>query len=640
MGSLRFFSSLIVLVFTISNSSSQNKPVSCIIPEPVLAKFLDGSYTITDKIKFCLPENNVEILALSDILSELFYNNTGIRPGIVLNNKEVKSGVYLRLNLNWDSTIGNEGYNLTIDKRSIRIAANKTAGLFYGFQSLLQLLPFKTQENITGTQKKLEVPCLEITDYPRFQWRGLMLDVCRHFFTIEEVKRMINEMVQYKFNILHLHLSDDQGWRIEIKELPELTKTGAWRVPRTGLWWDREPPQDGEVAIYGGFYSQDQIIDLVRYASERHVQILPEIDVPGHSRAAIASYNYLSCTKLPYKVNPGSFFQDVAGHPYNSVVLCPGQEATYEFLEKVFNEVAELFPFEYIHVGGDETFKGFWSECDSCKKCMAYNNLKNTDELQSYFIKRVEKILNAKGKNLIGWDEILEGGLAPDATVMSWRGQKGGIEAAKQNHKVIMTPNSYAYLDLYQGDPVIEPPTYGMLRLKTCYRFEPIPDGIDQSFVLGGQGNLWTESVPNFRQVEYMLWPRSFALAEVLWSPKEKRDWNDFIQRTNIHLSRLDHADINFSRSFLDVIIHPLKDDNGNLIIQLETEVDNLEIFYTFDNTFPDFYSLKYKSGEKLTIPKDADKFSAVTYKNNKQAGRTISIPIKDMERRVSRKSR
>lgn len=632
------FIASVVLTITFFSTSAQNKSILHIIPEPVYTNVLEGSFTITDQIKLYIPEDSAITSTLPEILSELFYNNTGLKPAIILNkNKEVKAGIDLKLNLKWNTTIRNEGYKLSIDKKGIKIDANTEAGLFYGFQTLLQLLPSKTSDNISIFENKLDIPCLKITDYPRFQWRGLMLDVCRHFFTIDELKKMIDEMVQYKFNILHLHLSDDQGWRIEIKTLPELTKKGAWRVPRNGLWWEREPPIEGEPASYGGYYTQDQIINLVKYASERHVQILPEIDVPGHSRAAIASYDYLSCTKLPYKVNPGSYFQDTTGYPYNSVVLCPGQERTYEFLEKVFIEVALLFPFEYIHIGGDEAFKGFWAECDNCKKTMTDNYLRSTDELQSYFIKRVENLLKSKGKKLIGWDEILEGGLSPNATVMSWRGFKGGIEAAKQNHKVIMSPNSFAYLDLYQGDPAIEPPTYNMLRLRTCYQFEPVPDSIDPSYILGGQGNLWTESVPTFRHAEYMLWPRSFALAEVLWSPKEKRDWDNFIQRTNIHLTLLEQADVNFSRSFRDVIIHPLKDDNGNLLIRLEAEVGNLDIYYTFDNTYPDYHSLKYVKGVNLFFPKDADTFSAVTYENHKPVGRIITLSLKELERRASR---
>jgi hexosaminidase len=484
----------------------------------------------------------------------------------------------------------------------------------------LQLIPVNGENDI---------PAIEIKDEPRFGWRGLLLDVSRHFFTIGEVKRMIDEMVVYKFNLLHLHLSDDQGWRVEIRSLPELTATGAWRVPRTGLWWDRESPAKGEKATYGGFYTQEQIKDLVQYAAERQVDILPEIDVPGHSLAAIASYPFLSSTKLNYNVNPGSKFYGIEDNS-----LCPGKETTFEFLDKVFTEVAELFPFEYIHIGGDECYKGFWQKCDDCQKRMKDNNLKDMNGLQSYFIKRLEKILEKHGKKLMGWDEILEGGLAPNAGVMSWRGMEGGITAAKAGHQVVMSPTQFAYLDLYQGDPAIEPPTYSMLRLKTVYDFEPVPPGVDTSYILGGQGNLWSESVPTFRHAEYMLWPRSFALAEVLWSAKPDRNWNDFIRRTEVQLTRLAHADINYATSFFDAIIKTSKNEKGNLLIQLDTEIDGLTMYYTFDNTYPDSHSPVYRPGEKLGIPKDADTFRVVTYQGGKPAGRIITVGIADSLKR------
>lgn len=628
----------VILLITACSKVSIQKPEFGIIPEPVVLKATEGNFSLKDGVKLYISRDNKEIAELSIILSGMFYDKLGIKPEITASKRKSKKGIFLELIPDFDSVIGNEGYHLKVEKKRISIAANTNKGLFYGFMTLLQLFPSDNNENkYSAGGKNIETPCVEITDYPRFQWRGLMLDVSRHFFTEEEIRKLIDQMAKYKFNILHLHLSDDQGWRIEIKGLPELTKTGAWRVPRTGLWWEREPPAEGEQASYGGFYTQDQMAGLIRYADSRHIQILPEIDVPGHSRAAIAAYSHLSCTKLQYKVNPGSYFQDLPGHPYSSVVLCAGQEQTYDFLEKVFSEVARLFPFEYIHVGGDEVNKGFWANCRTCKKCMADNNLKNTEELQSYFIRRVEKILKANGKNLIGWDEILEGGLSPAATVMSWRGFAGGIEAAKQNNKVIMSPNSHAYLDLYQGDPAIEPPTYSMLRLKTVYQFEPVPDGINQSLVLGGQGNLWTESVPTFRHAEYMFWPRSFALSEVLWSPKKERNWSDFVRRIEIHLSCFENAGINFSRSFLDVIIKPLKDQSGKLVIQLDSEIEELDIFYTFDNTYPDSHSLKYVRGTSLNIPGDADTFSAVTYSGKKQTGRIITVSLKELERRALR---
>ncbi len=516
-----------------------------------------------------------------------------------------------------------EGYLLDVSSNSVVVKALTPQGLFYGVQSLLQMIPIEGELNI---------PAVSIKDEPRFPWRGLMLDVSRHFFSMDQVKRMIDQMVIYKFNILHLHLTDDQGWRMQINTLPELTSVAAWRVPRTGLWWDRDCPQEGEAATYGGFYTQQELKELIAYASARFVDVLPEIDVPGHSLAAIAAYPFLSSTKLNYKVNPGCKFYGIDDNS-----LCAGKESTFEFLDKVFTEVAEVFPFEYIHIGGDECYKGFWEKCEDCQQRMKENGLKNTNELQSYFIKRLEKMLEQKGKKLMGWDEILEGGLAPKASVMSWRGMGGGIAAAKQNHHVVMSPTDYAYLDLYQGDPSIEPPTYSMLRFKTVYDFEPLPDGVDANYILGGQGNLWTESVPTFRHAEYMLWPRSFALSEVLWSEKADKNWNQFVGRTEAHLKRLSKSDINYATSFYDAIVTPLKGAQDSLLIQVDTELEGLDIYYSFENVYPDHHTPKYNKGEKLSIPKDADTFRVITYRDGKPLGKIITISIQELIKRLDK---
>ncbi|MBK7709778.1 MAG: family 20 glycosylhydrolase [Bacteroidales bacterium] len=601
------------------NQENGNGELS-VIPQPVNIKISTGSFEI---------KNHTTVYCKSDSLV-----NAGKYLSQQLGGLEIKSGSGGGINLiiadEEVNGIGSEGYKLNITNRRIDIIANEPAGIFYGIQTLLQMLP-PVILNSSGQDYSLgEVSCSEIEDYPRFKWRGLLLDVSRHFFTIDEVKELIDQMAAYKFNILQLHLTDDQGWRIEIKSMPELTDTGAWRVPRTGLWWDREPPKDGEKATYGGFYTQEEIKDLVKYAAERYVNILPEIEAPGHSLAAIASYPYLSSSGKEYKVNPGSKFYGIEDNS-----LCPGKETTFEYLDKVFSEVAELFPFEYIHIGGDECYKGFWEKCSDCRARAKENGLKDMKELQSYFVKRLEKILESKGKKLIGWDEILEGGLAPNAAVMSWRGMEGGIAAAKAQHKVVMSPFSHAYIDFYQGDPAVEPPTYAMLRLNKVYTFEPVPEGVDSSYILGGQGNLWTESVPSFRHAEYMLWPRSFALSEVFWSPANSRDWPGFVRRTEYNLKRLNQKDINYSTSFYDAIIEPSKDEKGNLLIQLDTEIDGLDIYYTFDNTLPDHHSQLYIKGDKLTIPADADTFRVITYRDGKAIGKLIAVPVTDLVKRV-----
>ena len=591
-----------------------------IIPQPKQVNLKKGSFALDGKT--IISYNDPQLKFLADYTSTTIQSLNKLKLTVKNRNGTQSNIQSISLILDGKANTAKEGYLLSVTTSTITVKGATSQGIFYGVQSLLQLIPIKGDSKIQA---------LEIQDEPRFAWRGLLLDVSRHFFTIDEVKQLIDQMVTYKFNLLHLHLSDDQGWRVEIKKLPELTKIGAWRVPRTGLWWDREPPQEGEEATYGGFYTRDQIRDLVAYASKRHVDILPEIDVPGHSIAAIASYPYLSSSKDKYKVNPGSKFYTIDDNS-----LCAGKESTFEFLDIVLSEIAELFPFEYIHIGGDECYKGFWKKCDDCQKRIKDNGLKDENELQSYFIKRLKKMLQAKGKKLMGWDEILEGGLAPNASVMSWRGMEGGITAAKANHHVVMSPNNYAYLDLYQGDPAIEPPTYSLLRLNTVYAFEPVPEGVDSTFILGGQGNLWAESVPTFRHAEYMFWPRSFALAEVLWTPRKGKNWNDFIRRTEVHFDRLEHADITYAKSFYDAVITPLKDQKGNLQIKVDTEIDGLTVYYSFDNTYPDHHSPIYIKGEKLSIPKDADTFRVITYRDGKPIGRIIAVPLADLIKRIN----
>ncbi|MDO6430475.1 family 20 glycosylhydrolase [Flavitalea sp. BT771] len=522
--------------------------------------------------------------------------------------------------------LGKEGYVLTITPSTVRIKANEAAGVFYGLQTLLQLTP---PETTAASKGPIPIPCAEITDYPRFGWRGLMLDVSRHFFTKQEVERYIDEMVRYKYNTLHLHLSDDQGWRLEIKSLPMLTQKGAWRVARTGArWGEALPALAGEPATEGGFYTQDDMREIIQYAKQRFVTILPEIDIPAHSLAMIASYPNLSCTQLPYPVNAG--FRNPTR---DDNALCIGNDTVFEVLDKVFTELAALFPSEYIHIGGDEAYKGFWASCPKCKRRMTEEHLNNVDELQSYFVKRMEKMLKSKGKKLIGWDEILEGGLAPEATVMSWRGMKGGITAARMNHQVVMTPWDFCYLDLYQGESAAEPPTYGICRLKDCYTYDPVPDSVEEKYILGGQGNLWTESVPTFRQVEYMTWPRALALAEVYWSPRSARSWDGFTSRMEHEFQRLDASNIKYARSAYNVIFTPKKADR-DFTVSMSTEVSGLDIYYTFDNTNPDPYYPKY-DGTPLKFPLGATQLNVITYRNGHPIGAQVNIKKDELAKRL-----
>ena len=537
-------------------------------------------------------------------------------------------GINLKILDTEDESLGIEGYRLIVTPRNIEVTANKANGIFYGIQTLLQKLPAEIKSSSIQKDAEWKIRSAEIVDIPRFKWRGLMLDVSRHFFTKEEVKEYIDQLAEYKMNIFHWHLTDDQGWRIEIKSLPKLTEIGAWRVRRVGQWWTRTPGQEGEPAEYGGFYTHEDIREIVGYAKERFVEIVPEIDVPGHALPAIVAYPEISCTQTVTEINVGNLFYGI-----DENTLCAGNDLTFEYLDRIFTEVAMLFPSEYIHIGGDEVYKGFWQKCPKCQARMKEEGLNDTYELQSYFIRRVEKMLETKNRRLIGWDEILEGGLAPNATVMSWRGMKGGIEAAKAGHNVIMTPNNHTYLDLYQGEPSVEPDTYSMCRLTDSYNFEPVPDGINEKLILGGQGNLWTESVPHFRHAEYMTWPRGWALAEVLWTPRELKDWVHFVKKTEGHFIRADFAGINYARSMYNAIITPFSDEDSNMLIKLDTEIKDLDLYYTFDNTDPDLYSDKYK--DVLSVPKDATWLKVITYRDDDPAGKMITLSIEELQKRI-----
>lgn len=594
-----------------------------LIPVPQEITMGDDAFILTSNAAITLDENNRELTAIAG------YLNSKIAPATGFELPVEKHG-NIEFRLTEEPALGDEGYHLLVKHGDIVLTAHRPAGVFYGVQTLLQLLPPEIKSKETQPKnKKWGIPCVEITDRPQFRWRGLMLDVSRHWFTKEEVKKYIDQLAEYKMNVFHWHLTDDQGWRIEIKSLPKLTETGAWRAPRVGQWWQREPQRAEEKATYGGYYTQEDIKEVLAYAAERYVRVIPEIDVPGHSQATLVCYPELACMKAPDFVTVGNKFY---GEEENT--LCVGKEETFEFMDKVLTEVASLFPDEYIHIGGDECFKGFWHKCPRCQARMKAESLKNEDELQSYFIHRMESLLKEKGKKLIGWDEILEGGLAPEATVMSWRGMAGGIKAAQAGHHVIMTPTEHCYLDLWQGEPSVEPDTYSMCRLKDSYSFNPVPEGVPADMVLGGQGNLWAESVPTFRHAEYMTWPRGWALAEVLWSGPARTNWNGFYPRVEKHFTRADYAGIRYARSMYNAIITPYHTADNSLEIELSSELDSLEIYYTFDNTDPDPFTPKYET--PLRVPRNATWLRVVTYRDNRPMGKVITLPIKELEKRAA----
>ena len=431
-----------------------------------------------------------------------------------------------------DQTARDESYTLNVTPSKVQITAQHPAGLFYGIQTLGQLIP--------TAGDPWAIPAVQIEDAPRFGWRGLHLDVGRHMFSVDFIKKYIDVMAMHKFNVFHWHLTEDQGWRLEIKKYPKLTEVSAWRAQTPVLGNNKQ--YDGK--RYGGFYTQDEVREVVAHAQKQHITVVPEIEMPGHTIAVLVAYPELGCVGEGYKVREAWGIEDD--------VFCAGTEEVYTFLEDVLTEVFDLFPSEFIHIGGDECPKVRWKACHKCQAKMEEEELHNEDELQSYFIRRMEKFINANGRRLIGWDEILEGGLAPNAAVMSWRGSQGGIEAATAGHDVVMSPTTHVYLDYAQSHDIEnEPPaaTYAPpLLLEKTWTFNPtegVPTDKHQ-YVLGGQANLWTEHVPTAEQAEYMTYPRACAVAESVWSPEAERTFDAFKQRLAVHLTRLDRLNVNY----------------------------------------------------------------------------------------------
>ena len=441
---------LLAVLFPLLLAAQNDIPI---IPKPVSAIRKEGVFTLQPSTVIRYDLNSKELAAAAIFFQRHINTISGFQLGI---NKPSLSIITLKLG-KYDE-IGNEGYNLEVGATNITISANTKAGIVYGMQSVFQLLPS------IRTNALLQIPCIQVKDFPRFGYRGMMLDVSRHFFGPEFVKEYIDLMASYKMNRFHWHLVDDPGWRIEIKKYPELTKTGAWRVDKTNKnWSDRQQAIPGEKATYGGYYTQEQIKDIVKYAAERNVTIIPEIEMPGHVASAVATFPYLSCNQIPQLPMTGGNYSNMSSN------YCPGNDSVFTFIENVLSEVIQLFPSTYIHVGGDEVDKSSWKKCVRCQHRMKVEGLKTEEELQSYFVKRVEKFIISKKRKIIGWDEILEGGIAPEATIMSWRGEAGGIEAAKMDHDVVMTPGYPLYFDHYQAGPEGEPQAFGGMNTLRMY---------------------------------------------------------------------------------------------------------------------------------------------------------------------------
>ncbi|MCH2109161.1 MAG: family 20 glycosylhydrolase [Polyangiaceae bacterium] len=608
---LRIFSGIFFIAFLSSCGASHSIPKAnppssatphqwsgddfAIVPRPREVLPGQGVFRLDAETSLVFPVNDEPLKSLASDLAVSLGESLG-RP---LKSPESDSLVQepkIELSL-VDSIDSPEAYELLIRPEGVGLSASTPQGLFYGIQTLLQIVE-KTEPSAEGS---LLLPAGEIRDRPRFSYRGLHLDVGRHFFSPEEVKRYIDLMARYKFNVFHWHLTEDQGWRIEIKKYPRLTEVGAFRK-ETLIGHDRDRPHRFDGVRYGGFYTQEQVREIVAYAQARYIEVIPEIEMPGHALAALAAYPELACRQQdgqpsgPFEVaTEWGIFQDV---------YCPKEE-TFLFLENVLAEVLELFPSRKIHVGGDEVPKEKWESSPEAQAIMAREGLETSDELQSYFMRRIQAYLQSQGREMIGWDEILEGGLAPGATVMSWRGESGGVEAAKLDHPVIMTPNHSLYFNTYQSLDFEAEPIAGAryLPLKKVYSYEPIPAELSDEQaenILGAQGCLWTEYISDEEQLQYMAYPRALALAEVVWSAKQDRDWNDFTRRLPAEFKILRKKGVAFGSHFYEVQQEAALGDNQTLVVELSAPGD-VEIHWTKDGSEPTSASPVYTAPLQLS---------------------------------------
>ena len=542
-------------------------------------------------------KNNPEAQYLSNQLEDMLkgITKTGKKTKVTFSSIKPKEGFH-------------EYYLLDINTKGIHISSSSGRSALYAVQTLLQLV--KEYKEVGA------IPYMQIEDYAKFAYRGMHLDVCRHFFTKEEIKNYLDYLSWYKINKFHWHLTDDQGWRIEIKSHPKLTEIGAYRKVKPGQYYPAERLKNG---LYGGYYTQEDIKEVVAYAQKLHIDVIPEIEMPGHAQAALAAYPELSCTGGPFEVGTEwGVMEDI---------FCPKEE-TFSLLEDVIDEVITLFPYGYIHIGGDEAPKTRWKACAHCQALIKQLGLKDEHELQSYFITRMEKYINSKGKKIIGWDEILEGGLAPNATVMSWRGEEGAVHAAKQGHDAIMTPVGNMYFDYYQGNPESEPLAFGAeLKLDKVYSFNPIPAGLTSAearHILGPQANMWAEHIQSFQHVQYMLFPRLFALSEVGWGTSKSTKYDDFEQRVITHMKYLDEKGINYGKAIFE-LQSDIEDKDGQLYFKIFSKREGGEIRYTTDGTIPTSSSTVYS--QPIALNKSMHVQSGF-FKEGKLVGTILSLPF------------
>ncbi|MEO6916568.1 MAG: beta-N-acetylhexosaminidase [Chitinophagaceae bacterium] len=518
-----------------------------IIPQPANLQVSPGHFIIDKNTALQFRPDNSDLAAVAKYFVGYINRISGIR--LPLNGK---AGKYIHFGLTKTKGVGPEGYQLTVSPTAIHITAGSKEGVFYALQSLRQTLP------AIRTNETLAVPCMKIIDSPRFTWRGFMLDVSRHYYSVDAIMEVIDLLALYKMNVLHWHLTDNEGWRLEIKKYPKLTNVGAFRneMPGSIFYKKDSVPLTGTPYRYGGYYTQQQAKEVVAYAASRNITVIPEIEMPGHSGAALAAYPQFSCFGLAQPVPNSSTWNGHMDSAQLAVNYCAGNDSSFLFIQDILAEVMAIFPSTYIHIGGDEVDKSYWKKCPRCQKRIRDEGLHNENELQGYFINRVEKFLLANNKKLLGWDEILEGGIASSATVMSWRGEKGGIAAAKQHHDVIMSPSDPLYFNRYQADPLHEPlaARFSINTLERVYKYDPQPNALstqEKQFIIGGQAAIWTEFISSVQQLEYMLLPRLPAIAETLWTPLDKKNFTGFVDRLNgWHFNAWQQNGINFHPAY------------------------------------------------------------------------------------------
>ncbi|MBS2211804.1 family 20 glycosylhydrolase [Carboxylicivirga mesophila] len=607
---LLFVGSLLFLV-ACNNKEADKTPL---IPLPNSIHYHSDAFVLTNKTQIVIEQADLlpGIEAFNERIARHCKNKLKITD-----NALAKSNI----TINFNGQLPDEGYKLEVGSAGVIVEASGAKGVYYALQTFLQMCPELLVDG-EKSQFSYAVKGASIEDSPQFAWRGMMLDVSRHFFTKEEVMELIDYLAFHKINVFHWHLVDDQGWRIEIKKYPKLTEVGAWRVDREHLPWNARPAmQAGEEATYGGYYTQEDIKEVVAYAQKRFITVVPEIEMPGHTTSSLAAYPEYSCTGGPFNVVPGGLW------PITDI-YCAGKDETFGFIEDILTEVMELFPSKYIHIGGDEANKAEWEKCAKCQARIKSEKLADEHALQSYFIKRVEKFLMANDRVLIGWDEILEGGLAPNATVMSWRGFHGGIEAAQSGHDVVMTPTSHCYLDYYQGPMDTEPVAFnGYIPLEKVYQFNPVPAELSAEsakHILGGQGNLWTEHVPTKEHMQYMTFPRMAAMAEALWTNAETRNWSDFTTRIGQMTQSYDVMGLNYAKSMYTVQFESVFNaKNKTIALELNTEIPDADIYYTLDGTQPDLSSNHYSGAIDINSSVEV---VAASFINGKQAGKDARV--------------